>query len=535
MNLFIVESPTKAKTIQRYLGKDFIVRATFGHIKDLPPKGVGVDEETLEAEYVYLKGKKKVVDSLKKLAKTAHSVYIGTDPDREGEAIAYFLKEDISKVNRNIKRVVFYEITSSAIKESLKNAGDIDMNMVHSQFARRILDRLIGYKVSPHLWKAFRNYKLSAGRVQSPALRLVVDREREIENFKVKSYYYVMATLEKDGQKFSAVYDYRYENPSDAKIIADKIREGIYAVVNVTKKEEKVAPPKPFVTSSLQSDANAKLGLPAEKTQSIAQKLYEWGIITYPRTDSHRMNPKKAKDFMGYIAKTFGEEYVGRIRKFKEKSTAQGAHECIRPTSLRERNLSGEWQALYKLILSRTLASLMSEMILERTEVGVEVTSPKLRSPITLKAKGLKIKFDGWSRVYPSEIKEENLPDLNEGDILKLLEVSVVEKKTQPPPRYTEGSLVKSLEKLGIGRPSTYATILKTLKKRDYVKLYKRSLRPTETAYLVVDYLKDYFPTLVDYNFTAQMEEALDQVEEGKKPWKEVVREFFNRVMAEVV
>ncbi|WP_457601161.1 type I DNA topoisomerase [Hydrogenivirga sp.] len=535
MNLFIVESPTKAKTIQRYLGKGFLVRATFGHVKDLPPRELGVDEETLEAKYVYLKGKKKLMDSIKKLARDAHEIYIGTDPDREGEAIAYFVREDVYKVNKNVRRTVFYEITPYAIRESVEKAGELNMNMVHSQFARRILDRLIGYRVSPHLWRAFRNYKLSAGRVQSPALRLVVEREREIQSFKAKKYYYVKAILEKNGQTFTAVYDYRYENPSDAKLVAERIKDGVYAVLDVEKKDEKVSPPKPFITSSLQSEANAKLGFPAEKTQSIAQKLYEWGVITYPRTDSYRMNSAKAKEFMKHIESTFGKEYVGRLRKFREKPTSQGAHECIRPTSLRERKLSGDFGALFRLILSRTLASLMSAMLTEKIRVSIEVTSPSLKKPLLMEAKGLEVKFDGWSRVYPSDVKEEKLPDLEVGDILKLVKVFVEEKKTQPPPRYTEGSLVKALEKLGIGRPSTYATIVKTLKQRGYVHLYRRSLRPTDTAFMVVDYLMEHFPVLMDYGFTAYMEKALDEVEEGKRFWKDVVREFFGKVMSAVV
>lgn len=535
MNLFIVESPTKAKTIQRYLGKEFIVRATFGHVKDLPQRELGVDEETLEAKYIYVKGKKKVIDSLKKLARSAQVVYVGTDPDREGEAIAYFVEQEILKVNKNVRRAVFYEITPSAIRESIRNAGELNMNMVYSQFARRILDRLIGYKVSPHLWKAFRNYKLSAGRVQSPALRLIVEREREIESFKVKKYYYVKALLEKDGHLFEATYDYRYENPSDAKLLAERIKDGVCAVVGVKRKEERVPPPKPFITSTLQSDANAKLGFPAEKTQSVAQKLYEWGVITYPRTDSYRMSSTKAKEFMEYIAQKFGQEYVGRLRKFKEKPTSQGAHECIRPTGIKERTLSGDYGVLYRLILSRTLASLMSEMLSEKREVDVEVSSPKLKTPLVLKAKGLEVKFDGWSRAYPADIKEEKLPELKEGELLKLVKVFIEEKKTQPPPRYTEGSLVRTLEKLGIGRPSTYATIVKTLKQRGYVHLYRKSLKPTEVAFLVVDYLMEHFPVLMDYSFTAYMENSLDEIEEGKRFWKDVVREFFGKVMSGVV
>ncbi len=532
MNLFIVESPTKAKTIQRFLGKEFTVRATFGHVKDLPPKELGVDEETLEARYVYIRGKKKVVEGLKKLARKAKVVYIGTDPDREGEAIAYFLKQEIIKVNRNIKRAVFYEITKEAIRKSVEEAGEINMNMVHSQFARRILDRLIGYKISPVLWRIFKNYRLSAGRVQSPALRLIVEREREIESFKVKSYYYVKAILDKDGKTFEAVYDYRYENPSDAKDIAERIKDGIFAVVSVESKSEKVPPPRPFITSSLQSEANARLGFSAEKTQSLAQKLYEEGFITYPRTDSHRMNEKKAKEFMSYIAKKFGKEYVGRVRKFREKPTSQGAHECIRPTGIKEPPLSGELLSLYKLILSRTLASLMADMIVERKEAKIEVSAPRLKRPIHLTAKGLEISFDGWSKVYPSGVEEKVLPQFEEGEVLKVVKVYVDEKRTQPPPRYTEGSLVKTLEKLGIGRPSTYATIVKTLKQREYVKLYRKSLRPTEVAFEVVDFLMENFPVLMDYKFTARMEKALDEIEEGKRFWKEVAREFFESVMS---
>lgn len=531
MNLFVVESPTKAKTVQKYLGRSFSVKATLGHVKDLPTKELGVDEETLKAKYVYVRGKKRVMDALKELARMSAEVYIGTDPDREGEAIAYFVKQELVKVNPSVKRAVFYEITPEAIKKSVQEAGDLNMNMVYSQFARRILDRLIGYKVSPILWKAFKNYKLSAGRVQSPTLRLIVEREREIQSFKVKRYYYVKAILEKDGQLFEALYDYRYENPSDAKDVARRLKEGIFAVMSVRSKKEKVAPPKPFITSSMQSEANAKLGLTAERTQSIAQRLYEQGLITYPRTDSFRMNAKKAKEFMDHIAKRFGKEYVGRLRRFRERPTSQGAHECIRPTSTSTPSLRGEFKALYDLLLRRTLASLMADMEIERKEVVLEVSSPKLKKPLSMKAKGLEVKFDGWAKVYPTDMKEERLPPMEEGEILKLVEVYVEERKTEPPPRYTEGSLVKTLEKLGIGRPSTYATIIKTLKRRGYVVYHRKALKPTETAFQVVDFLLEKFPVLMDYRFTAYMEKALDEVEEGKRHWKDVVREFFSKVM----
>lgn len=534
MKLFIVESPTKARTIQRYLGKGYIVRATFGHIKDLPKDKLGVDEETLQANYVFLRGKKKLVEELKKLAKSAEEVYIGTDPDREGEAIAFFLYRELNTVNRKLKRAVFHEITPSALKKSVEEAGNINMNMVYSQFARRILDRLIGYKVSPYLWKAFKDRKLSAGRVQSPALRLIVEREREIENFKERRYYYVKALLEKDGHRFEALYDYRYENPSYAKDILERIKEGVFSVAFVEDREEKVPPPRPFITSSLQSEANRILGFSSERTQAIAQKLYEMGYITYPRTDSYRMSTHKAQEFMDYILNKFGEAYRGRLRKFREKPTSQGAHECIRPVSLKKANLKGEYQQLYDLVFRRTLASLMANMVVKRKEVTVEVSSPSLKGGLKLKAKGVKLEFDGWSRVYPAQITESSLPALEEGDILKLVGVEIEERKTQPPPRYTEGSLIKKLEKLGIGRPSTYSSIVKTLKMRKYVHSYKKVLKPYPVAFDIVDYLMEHFPLMMDYGFTARMEDTLDKIEQGKLDWKEAVKELLGKVLTDV-
>ncbi|GAB6066675.1 type I DNA topoisomerase [Aquifex pyrophilus] len=532
MKLFIVESPTKAKTIQKFLGREFVVKATLGHIKDLPERELGVDLKTLKAKYVYRRGKKKLIESLKKLAKKAEIVYIATDPDREGEAIAYFVKEDIKKANKNVKRAVFYEVTKKAIEESIRNAGDINMNLVYAQFARRILDRLIGYLISPILWREFKNYRLSAGRVQSPALRLIVEREREIQSFKVKKYYYVNVLLEKDGKRFKAVYDYRYENPSDAKIIAQKLEKGFFSVYKAEERKENVAPPKPFITSDLQAEANAKLGYAPERTQKLAQELYEKGYITYPRTDSYRMNEEIAKKFMEYIRERFGERYVGRLRKFREKKTAQGAHECIRPTKVVEEIPEREeLRKLYELIFRRTLSSLFSDMEILRQKATIEAITPELKHPVHLIAKGLKIVHDGWSKVYPTDIKEEPLPELEEGELLKLVKVFLEEKKTQPPPRYTEGTLVKTLEKLGIGRPSTYAVIVKTLKERGYVEIKNKSLYPTDIASQVVDFLMEKFPLLMDYKFTSLMEEKLDLVEEGKINWKSVVYEFANKVL----
>lgn len=531
MNLFIVESPTKAKTIRRILGKGFVVKATFGHVKDLPVKELGVDEETLEPRYVYIKKKRKLMEYLKSIAKRSEAVYIGTDPDREGEAMAYLLKEELIHVNTNIKRVLFYEITREAIEKAMEDAGDINMNLVYSQRARRILDRLIGYKLSPVLWKTFKNRKLSVGRVQSPSLRLIVERERDIQSFKAKSYYYVKAVLEKDGNLFEALYDYRYESPSDAKDIAMRLEEGLFVVSDVRVKKDNLPPPKPFVTSTLQSEANARLGFPAEKTQFLAQKLYEKGLITYPRTDSFRFSPKKAKEFMNFIAREFGPNYVGRLRRFRKKAIAQEAHECIRTTSPRRITFGGDRASLYELILSRTLATLMSDMIVERREVIVRVISPNLRRAIDLKAKGLSVLFRGWSIAYRPSIEEKKLPELSPGDVLKVVKVYVEERKTSPPPRYTEGSLVKTLDKLGIGRPSTYAVTVSTLKKRGYVFVSNGTLRPTDVAFAVVDFLLTTYPALMDYRFTALMERALDEVEEGKRDWKETAKELFKRIL----
>ncbi len=531
MKLFVVESPVKAKTIRKFLGKEFIVKATSGHIRDLPSKGIGVDEKTLKAKYVYVKGKKRMVEDIKRFAQRCEEVYIGTDPDREGETIAFFVKEEIKKVNSNIKRAVFFEITPKAIRESIKNAREIDMSLVHAQFARRILDRLIGYKVSPYLWRNFRNFKLSAGRVQSPALRLIVEREKEIREFKSKTYYYVKAIFKHGNGEFEAVYDFKYENPSDAQIILEKIREGVFKVSNIEIKEESLNPPKPFITSSLQAEANALLGFSPEKTQYIAQRLYEEGYITYPRTDSYRMNVEKSKEFIEHIRKNFGEEYVGKYRKFKEVKFSQGAHECIRPVNLAKIPYDREEKSLLDLIIRRTLASLMAPCILERKKIYIEVISPKLKEPLYMVAKMTRKVFDGWTVIYPNDIEEKYIQDIFEGDILKPKSLFIDKKQTKPPPRYTEGSLIKTLEKLGIGRPSTYAVLTKLLKKRGYVKLNRKSLIPSEIAFDVINYLKENFNLMMEYSFTAEMEKKLDEIEEGKKDWKEIVKEIKNKII----
>ena len=532
MNLFIVESPTKAKTIQKYLGKGWVVKATLGHIKDLPEDELGVDEETLQPKFVWVKGKKKLMEELKKLSAKAKEVYIGTDPDREGEAIAYFVYKELSKEKAKLHRAVFYEITPESIKSAIKNAGTINMNLVYAQFARRVLDRLIGYKLSPHLWRAFGQRNLSVGRVQSPALRLIVEREREIESFRKKEYYYIKVVFEKDGIEFSALWDYRFEKPSNAEPFVGKLKNALFEVQRVERKRDKKEPPKPFITASLQATANQLLRLSVDQIQRIAQKLYEEGYITYPRTDSYRMNEKKAKEFIAYIRENYGENYAGRLRSFKTRQTAQGAHECIRPTSLKKPLLHGTELALYELILARTLASLSTPAEFLNTRALIKPICPeKGCEGITLVAKGRELLFEGYLRFYPEDVELAKLPELKEGQILKPKKITLEKRQTQPPPRYTEGTLVKKLEELGIGRPSTYATIVKTLKSRGYVFEEKGYLRPTDIAFLVVDYLREFMPKVVDYGFTSYMEEELDLVEEGKQDWKSTVKKLFQGVL----
>ncbi|MFN3870084.1 MAG: type I DNA topoisomerase [Aquificaceae bacterium] len=532
MKLFIVESPTKAKTIKKYLGKDWVVEATRGHIKDLPPDSLGVDEETLKPTFVWIRGKKSLMERIKKIAQRAQAIYIGTDPDREGEAIAYFVYKEMERLKKPLKRAVFFEITKESIKQAVENPTEINQNLVKAQLARRVLDRLIGYKLSPYLQKAFKKSTLSLGRVQSPALRLIVERELEIQSFRKKEYYYIKVIFEKDGVEFSALWDYRFEKPENAKPYLQKLKSAFFEVVQYEEKEEKLRPPAPFITSTLQSTANALLKMKVEEVQKIAQNLYEEGYITYPRTDSYRMNAKKAQEFMKYIEKTYSKKYVGLLRKFKEKTTAQGAHECIRPTSVEIPPLQGKALELYKLIFQRTLASLASPALLrKKIALLVPIYEKKKGEDIKFLAKGRELVFDGYLKIYPEDLELSFLPRLNKGEILKAKEIRLEKRQTQPPKRYTEGSLVRKLEELGIGRPSTYAVIIKTLKDRGYVVEEKGYLKATELAFEVIDFIKSNFPKVVDYKFTSRMEGGLDEVEEGKRDWKIMVKDFFREIV----
>ncbi len=528
MKLIIVESPAKARTIKRFLDADYELKATLGHIVDLPEKELGVDVKTFDMKFVPIRGKKKVIDELKKAVKKASQVYLSTDPDREGEAIAYHVVRLTNP--KNYRRIELHAIIPSEIKKALKNPRDIDYNRVNSQFARRFIDRIVGYFLSPLASKSLGG-RLSVGRVQSPALRLIVEREQEIRNFVPEPFWQIVAHYEHDGQEFSARYPENIREKDRAEELFRRVKEAAkHRVISVEKKETKEHPPEPYRTATLQQDASAHLGMSPEKTMQIAQWLYEHGYITYHRTDSPRMSDSAIKQIRTYIKETFGEEYVPpRAYRYKAKGMAQDAHEAIRPTiishdrSPENIGLEGDYLKLYTMIWYRTLASQMAKAIWENTKATIDAGG------VNLVASGRRLVFDGWRKLYPPR-KEEVIPELRRGLLLEPKEVELLEKETQPPPRYTESTLVKTLEKLGIGRPSTYATIISTLKKRKYANVRKRVFYPTEKGERLVEWLKEQYPWVVDYGFTARMEEALDEVEEGKRPWQDVVLDIYKQL-----
>jgi len=545
MQLVIVESPTKAKTISKFLGKDFKIVASFGHVRDLPEHKFGVDiKNNFRPTYVIIPKAKGRIKEIEREAKKAKLVILSTDPDREGEAIAYHLAYLLKLgKKRPYWRIVFHEITEQAIKEALKNPRKIDMNLVNAQQARRILDRIVGYKLSPLLWRKVAK-GLSAGRVQSVALRLIVEREREIQNFKPKEYWTIEAILKKsqapnsksqkefravlvkkDGKKLD---QFAIKNEKEAKKIVEELKEAKFKVLKVERKEAKRNPPEPFTTSTMQQVSWQKFSWPAERTMEIAQQLYEMGYITYMRTDSLNLSElalKMAKDF---ILKNFGKNYYQkRIYKTKSK-VAQEAHEAIRPTDVEKtpeilaQKLNSRQLKLYDLIWRRFLSSQMTQAIFDRTEVEI------LAKNYGFLAKGQILKFDGFLKVYPMKFEEEELPELEKGEILEIVKILPLQHFTQPPPRYTEATLIKELEKHGIGRPSTYAPILATIQERNYVKKdEKKRFYPTAVGFLVNDLLVKHFPEIVDINFTAKMEDNLDKIANGEKDWVETLREFY--------
>ncbi len=549
--LVIVESPTKAKTISKFLGKGFKIESSFGHIRDLPKSKMGIDiEHDFEPEYLIPRDKSKHVKELQALAKKADEVILATDEDREGEAIAWHLVHALKLDEKTAKRIVFHEITKTAIEKALENPRHIYTHLVDAQQARRILDRLVGYELSPFLWTKIK-YGLSAGRVQSVAMRLIVEREREIEKFKAQEYWSIDAKLapeKKENEIFgaklhtiSATPLKKFDIPSKAdsdKIVSD-LKDAAYKVEETTKKEVKRSPAAPFTTSTLQQEAARKLGMSAKQTMMLAQKLYELGHITYMRTDSVNLSETAISQAQEIIKSKFGATYTGSTRRYKTKSKgAQEAHEAIRPTdfSVEDSVLEGEdlevkHVKLYDLIWKRALASQMPEAIFDQTSVDIMAGTKYM-----FRATGQVMKFDGFMKVYleghdeddtEEGLAEGELPALVKNQVLDLKSLDGVQHFTEPPPRYTDASLVKALESYGIGRPSTYAPTISTILERGYVEKEEKKFHPKDIGILVTDILVEHFPKIVDYEFTAKMEAELDEIAEGKLKWQPVIREFY--------
>jgi DNA topoisomerase I len=547
--LVIVESPAKAKTIERYLGKKYKVKASMGHVRDLPKSQMGVDiEHEFEPRYITIRGKGPVLKELKSAARKAKKIFLAADPDREGEAIAWHLAHSLDVDVNSDCRVVFNEITKDAIKESFKHPRPINMDLVDAQQARRILDRLVGYNISPILWKKVKK-GLSAGRVQSVALRLVIEREREIQKFEPEEYWTIGAEFLKGKSKFEGSF-YGFEgkkaelkSEDDVNKIMQQLKGNKFKVASVVKKERKRNPAPAFITSSLQQEAARKLNFRAKKTMMIAQQLYEGidlgkegtvGLITYMRTDSTRISEVAQAEAASYITGEYGKEYLkSEAKKEKKQGNAQDAHEAIRPTSvLNEPNslkeyLSRDQLRLYKLIWDRFVASQMASAIMDTMSVDLE------NSGVIFRATGSKVKFPGFMKVYVEgsddqiEEKDRLLPDLKEGDEVLKKDMEPKQHFTQPPPRYTEARLVRTLEELGIGRPSTYAPTLDTIQKRGYVGLDNKRFVPTELGEIVHELIIGFFPDILDVEFTAKMEQDLDNVEDGKINWVKIIDGFY--------
>ena len=562
-SLVVVESPAKARTIKKILGRDYIVESSVGHIRDLPTKELGVDiENAFRPKYVLIRGKGKVVKSLQSEARKVENIYLAADPDREGEAICWHLAEELKKTKKPIHRITYNEITKSAILNAIENPGEIDMSLVDAQQARRVLDRLVGYQISPILWRSVKP-GLSAGRVQSVAVRLICEREEEIEKFEPEEYWTLTATLtpidvkhlfsaklHKIGSKKGEINNYGFRIDEErAKELTADAKTKSYVVEKVEKRERKQRPVPPFITSTLQQEASRKLRFAAKKTMFIAQQLYEGleigsegsvGLITYMRTDSTRVAQEAVQAARNHIKNTYGEAYLpARAVNYRSKKGAQDAHEAIRPTvPLRtpeelKSYLNNEQYRLYDLIWKRFIASQMNPAILDATTIDIKAGTYLFR------ATGSVIKFNGFRRIYmegkddtaanKNEASEENinLPTVKAGDALNLRKLEPKQHFTQPPPRYNEATLVKMLEAKGIGRPSTYASILSTIQDRGYVTRERRQLLPTDVGKLVNTLLIKGFENIVDVRFTAAMEEQLDTIAEGKVKWSHTLGEFY--------
>lgn len=547
MNLIIVESPAKSKTIEKFLGPKFKVLSSYGHVRDLPKSKLGIDvEKNFEPQYIVPRKSSKNLNILKKEAEKADLIILATDEDREGEAISWHLLKALDlEGKKEYQRISFHEITKPAILEALKNPRKIDINLVDSQQARRVLDRLVGYKLSPFLWKKVAR-GLSAGRVQSSALKLVVEREREIEKFKKDEYWSIesllkkktgdkefSATLVKENDKVISKLDIKTDK--EAEKLTENLEKAEYKIIDLEKKEVRRNPLPPFTTSTLQQGAWKKYKFPAKFTMRIAQSLYEQGLITYHRTDSLNLSETALSAAKEYIINNVGKEYwAGDYRRYKTKSkNAQQAHEAIRPSYpdrtpevLKKEKLDNNQLKLYEFIWRRFIASQMSQPIFDSTKIEIEAKTETKN--YTLQTNGSVLKFNGFLKIYPIKYEESELPPLENNEILDLVKVSPLQHFTQPPARYNEATLIKALEENGIGRPSTYAPILSNIQDRNYIeKNEEKRFKPTEIGITISDLLAEHFPNIVDIEFTANMEKDLDDISEGEKKWEKVVGDFY--------
>ncbi|WP_411844071.1 type I DNA topoisomerase [Salinicoccus sp. HZC-1] len=553
-NLVIVESPAKAKTIEKYLGKRYKVVASMGHVRDLPRSQTGIDtENNYEPKYITIRGKGPLLKDLKKEAKKAKKIYLASDPDREGEAIAWHLSHALGD-DKEYYRVVFNEITKEAVKESFKHPSEINQQLVDAQQARRILDRLVGYNISPVLWKKVKK-GLSAGRVQSVALRLVIDRENEIRKFNPEEYWTITGQFKYGRSSFEGKFNrlesekIKLKTKDDVDKVLAQLSGNDFNVDSVEKKEKKRHPSQPFTTSSLQQEAARKLNFKARKTMMVAQQLYEGidikregtvGLITYMRTDSTRISPVAQNEATDFIQKEYGDEYVGRKKSVKQSESSQDAHEAVRPTSANrtpanmKQYLSRDQYRLYKLIWDRFIASNMSAAILDTVKMELS------NNGVIFRSNGQTIKFKGFMQIYiegnddGEEDLNNRLPEIAEGETVKSEKVDPKQHFTQPPPRFTEARLVKTLEELGIGRPSTYAPTIDTIQKRNYVKMDQKRFMPTEIGEIVNQSMTEYFPDIIDVDFTRTMEKSLDDVAEGEASWVKVIDDFYKEFSPQV-
>ncbi|NLQ50338.1 type I DNA topoisomerase [Streptococcus mutans] len=549
-NLVIVESPAKAKTIEKYLGRSYKVVASVGHIRDLKKSSMSIDfDNNYEPQYINIRGKGPLINSLKKEAKNAKQIFLASDPDREGEAISWHLAHILDLDPKGKNRVVFNEITKDAVKNAFVEPRQIDMYLVDAQQARRVLDRIVGYSISPILWKKVKK-GLSAGRVQSVALKLIIDRENEIKAFKPEEYWSIDGFFKKGNKKFQANFygldnkKTKLKNNDDVKKVLTRIKNDDFLVDKVEKKERKRNAPLPYTTSSLQQDAANKINFRTRKTMMVAQQLYEGirlgsngqqGLITYMRTDSTRISPVAQNDAANYITEHFGAEYSKHGNHVRNASGAQDAHEAIRPSNVNHtpesiaKYLDKDQLKLYTLIWNRFVASQMTAAVFDTVKVNLT------QNGVLFIANGSQIKFKGYMAVYNDSDKTKVLPEMIKGETVKKISANPEQHFTQPPARYSEASLIKTLEENGVGRPSTYAPTLETIQKRYYVRLVSKRFEPTELGEIVNSLIIEFFPDIVDVKFTAEMESKLDEVEVGKEEWQKVIDQFYKPFEKEVV